>query len=59
VSVGLGQVNAEMGVVGIGGQGDLVGGVDAEALDPGGQVGREYGQVLECDRLAVGDQLAC
>jgi len=48
-----------MGVVGIGGQGDLVGGVDAEALDPGGQVGREYGQVLECDRLAVGDQLAC
>jgi len=34
VSVGLGQVNAEMGVVGIGGQGDLAGGGGDDQVPP-------------------------
>jgi hypothetical protein len=44
-----GQVEAEAGVEWLGDQGDLLGGVDAESLDAGGQVGREHGQVLRRD----------
>jgi hypothetical protein len=46
------QDDAEVGVVGTGGEGDLVGGVDAEALDVGGQVRREDREVFGGDRPA-------
>src|SRR5450755_3134353 len=53
-----GEVDSQAGVERLGGQGQLVGGVDAEALDAGGEVGREHGQVLLGDGPALGDQLA-